>query len=59
VYTPTYKVIGVGALGYDARLAYCRSTAKKLRKTGMDILTYTPEQLAECMAKIISASLLL
>ncbi len=47
------RMIGLGALGYDARPAYNRSTAKKLRKVGMDILVCTPEKLAECMARII------
>ncbi len=48
------RMIGLGALSYDARPDYCRSTAKKLRKTGMDILSCTPEKLAECMGRIIS-----
>ncbi len=48
------RMIGLGALGYDARPGYCRSTAKKLRKVGVDILSCTPEKLAECMARIIS-----
>jgi Mg-chelatase subunit ChlD len=47
------RMIGLGALGYDARPAYNKATAGKLRKVGMDILVSTPEQLAECMAKII------
>lgn len=47
------RMIGLGALGYDARPEYCRSTAGKLRKVGMDILVCTPEKLAECMAQII------
>jgi Mg-chelatase subunit ChlD len=47
------RMIGLGALGYDARPAYNRTTAKKLRKVGMDILVCTPEKLAECMARII------
>jgi Mg-chelatase subunit ChlD len=47
------RLIGLGALGYDARPAYNRSTAGKLRKQGMDILVCTPEKLAECMAHII------
>jgi hypothetical protein len=46
-------MIGLGALGYDARPAYNKSTASKLRKAGMDILVCTPEKLAECMAQII------
>jgi Mg-chelatase subunit ChlD len=46
-------MIGLGALGYDARPAYNKSTAAKLRKVGMDILVCTPEKLAECMAQII------
>lgn len=48
------RMIGLGALGYDARPAYCRTTAKKLRKVGMDILSCTPEKLVACMAQIIS-----
>ena len=48
------RMIGLGALGYDARPAYDRNTAGKLRKVGMDILSCTPEKLAECMAEIIA-----
>jgi Mg-chelatase subunit ChlD len=47
------RMIGLGALGYDARPAYNRTTAKKLRKAGMDVLSCTPEKLAECMAGIM------
>lgn len=47
------RMIGLGALGYDARPDYCKPTAKKCRKAGMDILVCTPEKLAECMAQII------
>ena len=47
------RMIGLGALGYDARPAYNKQTAGKLRKVGMDILVCTPEKLAECMAEII------
>ena len=47
------RLIGLGALGYDARPAYNKTTARKLRKMGMDILVCTPEKLAECMAQII------
>jgi Mg-chelatase subunit ChlD len=47
------RMIGLGALGYDARPAYNRTTAGKLRKVGMDILVCTPEKLAESMAQII------
>jgi Mg-chelatase subunit ChlD len=47
------RMIGLGALGYDARPAYNKTTARKLRKVGMDILVCTPEKLAECMARII------
>lgn len=47
------RLIGLGALGYDARPAYNKSTAGKLRKVGMDILVCTPEKLAECMGQII------
>lgn len=47
------RMIGLGALGYDARPAYSKSTAAKLRKGGMDILVCTPEKLAECMGEII------
>ncbi len=47
------RLVGLGALGYDARPAYNKSTAGKLRKVGMDILVCTPEKLAECMAQII------
>jgi Mg-chelatase subunit ChlD len=47
------RMIGLGALGYDARPSYNKPTAGKLRKVGMDILVCTPEKLAECMAEII------
>ena len=47
------RLVGLGALGYDARPQYNKSTAGKLRKVGMDILVCTPEKLAECMAQII------
>jgi Mg-chelatase subunit ChlD len=47
------RMIGLGALGYDARPAFNKPTAGKLRKQGMDILVCTPEKLAECMAQII------
>jgi hypothetical protein len=47
------RMIGLGALGYNARPEYNRHTAAKLRKVGMDILVCTPEKLAECMAQII------
>jgi Mg-chelatase subunit ChlD len=47
------RMIGLGALGYDARPSYNKTTASKLRKVGMDILICTPEKLAECMAEII------
>jgi Mg-chelatase subunit ChlD len=47
------RMIGLGALGYDARPEYCKTTARKLRKVGMDILVCTPEKLAECMGEII------
>lgn len=47
------RMIGLGALGYDARPAYNKTTAGRCRKAGMDILVCTPEKLAECMARII------
>lgn len=47
------RLIGLGALGYDARPQYDHSTAGRLRKVGMDVLVCTPETLAECMARII------
>lgn len=47
------RMIGLGALGYDAQPQYNRQTAKKLRKVGMDILACTPEKLADCMGEII------
>lgn len=47
------RMIGLGALGYDARPAYNKATAGKCRKAGMDILVCTPEKLAECMGQII------
>src|SRR6185437_10970505 len=47
------RMVGLGALGYDARPSYNKSIAGKLRKVGMDILVCTPEKLAECMAEII------
>jgi Mg-chelatase subunit ChlD len=47
------RLVGLGALGYDAQPQFNKSTAGKLRKVGMDILACTPEKLAECMAEII------
>jgi len=47
------RLVGLGALGYDARPAYNKATAGKLRKSGMDILVCTPEKLAACIARII------
>jgi Mg-chelatase subunit ChlD len=47
------RMVGLGALGYDARPAYNRTLAKKLRRAGMDVLICTPEKLADCMAQII------
>jgi Mg-chelatase subunit ChlD len=47
------RMIGLGALGYDARPEFNRTTAAKCRKVGMDILSCTPEKLAEAMAHII------
>lgn len=47
------RMIGLGALGYDARPEFNKSTAAKCRKVGMDILSCTPEKLAEAMAHII------
>jgi Mg-chelatase subunit ChlD len=48
------RMVGLGALGYEARPQYNKQTANKCRKVGMDILSCTPEKLAECMAQIIS-----
>lgn len=47
------RLVGLGALGYDARPAFNRQTAGRLRKVGMDVLACTPEKLAECMGQII------
>ncbi len=47
------RMVGLGALGYDARPEYNKATAGKCRKVGMDILVCTPERLAEAMAEII------
>lgn len=47
------RMIGLGALGYNARPEYNKTTAAKCRKVGMDILSCTPEKLAEAMAHII------
>lgn len=47
------RMIGLGALGYDSRPEFNRTTAAKCRKVGMDILSCTPEKLAEAMAQII------
>jgi Mg-chelatase subunit ChlD len=47
------RLLGLAALGYDARPFYNKPTAAKLRKVGMDVLVCTPEKLAECMAQII------
>jgi Mg-chelatase subunit ChlD len=47
------RMIGLGALGYEERPEYNKTTASKCRKAGMDILSCTPEKLAEAMAHII------
>jgi len=47
------RMIGLGALGYEARPEYNKTTASKCRKVGMDILSCTPERLADAMAQII------
>jgi hypothetical protein len=47
------RMIGLGALGYDARPEYNKATAGRCRKAGMDILVCTSERLAECMGEII------
>jgi len=47
------RMVGLGALGYDARPEYHKATASKCRKVGMDVLVCTPEKLAESMATII------
>jgi Mg-chelatase subunit ChlD len=47
------RMIGLGALGYDARPEYNKTTAAKCRKVGMDVLSCTPEKLADAMAHII------
>lgn len=47
------RMIGLGALGYDARPDYNRRLAGKLRKVGMDVLVCTPERLAECVGEIL------
>jgi hypothetical protein len=46
-------MIGLGALGYSARPEYNKTIAAKCRKAGMDILSCTPERLADAMAQII------
>jgi Mg-chelatase subunit ChlD len=53
MYESGIRMIGLGALGYNARTQYNKATARKLRKSGMDILVCTPEKLADCMAAII------
>ncbi len=47
------RMIGLGALGYDARPAYNHGLARRLRQVGMDILAATPEELSECIGRII------
>lgn len=47
------RMVGLGALGYDAIPSYNKQTAGKCRKVGMDILACTPERLAECLGEII------
>jgi Mg-chelatase subunit ChlD len=47
------RIVGLAALGYDARPEFNRKLAKKLRKLGVDVLVCTPEHLADCMARII------
>ncbi len=47
------RVIGLGALSYDARPDFNRSLANRLRKTGMDFLVCTPETLVQSIERII------
>ena len=47
------RMIGLGALSYNARPEFNKTTAAKCRKVGMDILSCTPEKLADAMAHII------
>jgi len=48
------RIVGLAALGHDARPEYDRALAQKLRKLGADVLVCTPEHLADCMARIIA-----
>jgi Mg-chelatase subunit ChlD len=48
------RMVGLGALGYEARPQYNKQAANKCRKVGMDVLVCTPERLADCMGEIIS-----
>lgn len=48
------RLIGLGALTYEGRPAYDHHMAGRLRKAGMDILSCTPEELADCMARVIT-----
>jgi len=47
------RCVGLGALGYAARPEYHRGTARQCRDAGMDILSCTPERLADSIARII------
>jgi hypothetical protein len=47
------RMIGLGPLGYEARPEYNKTTAARCRKVGMDILSCTPERLADATAQII------
>ncbi len=47
------RVIGLGALSYDARPDFNRPLANRLRKSGMDVLVCTPETLVQSMVRII------
>lgn len=48
------RVLGLAALGSDARPVYNHEFAKKLASIGIDVLVSTPEHLAEIIGKLMS-----
>lgn len=48
------KLLGLAALGPDARPAYDRQMAERLAASGMDIAALTPKQLADWLARVVT-----
>ncbi len=48
------KVLGIAALGSDAKPVYNAHVAKELQKVGIDVIASTPEHLAEIIGRLIA-----